>query len=71
MKASDITWAKYCPKEKLRDGTQLSNYTSVKVNMGGIIFHAKMDEKNRHWRGIKALVDAGEITIAEFDPDNP
>lgn len=43
----------------------------MKVNMGGIIFHAKMDEKNRHWRGIKALVDAGEITIAEFDPDNP
>ena len=37
----------------------------------GIIFHTKMDEKNRHWRGIIALVDAGEITIAVFDPDNP
>ena len=71
MKASDITWVKYCPKEKLRDGTELPNYTSVKVNMGCIIFLAKMDEKNRHWRGIKTLVDAGEITIAEFDPDNP
>ena len=50
----------------IKDDTGTKNET-VKVTIDGMINQDPISDLNRHWRQMKKLVDAGQLTIKDAD----
>ena len=50
----------------IKDATGTKNET-VKVTIDGMINQVPISDLNRHWRQMKKLVDAGQLTIKAAD----
>ena len=50
----------------IKDDTGTKNET-VKVTIDGLDYQVPINDLNRHWRQMKKLVDAGQLTIKAAD----
>ena len=50
----------------IKDDTATENET-VRVTIDGVINQVPISDLNRHWRQMKKLVDAGQLTIKDAD----
>ena len=50
----------------IKDDTATENET-VRVTIDGMINQVTISDLNRHWRQMKKLVDAGQLTIKDAD----
>ena len=50
----------------IKDDTATENET-VRVTIDGLDYQVPINDLNRHWRQMKKLVDAGQLTIKDAD----
>ena len=50
----------------IKDDTGTKNET-VRVTIDGLDYQVPISDLNRHWRQMKSLVDAGQLTIKTAD----
>ena len=50
----------------IKDDTATENET-VRVTIDGLVAYIPINERNRYWRQMKSLVDAGQLTIKAAD----
>ena len=50
----------------IKDDTGTKNET-VRVTIDGLDYQVPINDLNRHWRQMKKLVDAGQLTIKDAD----
>ena len=50
----------------IKDDTATENET-VRVTIDGLDYQVPINDLNRHWRQMKKLVDAGQLTIKTAD----
>ena len=50
----------------IKDDTATENET-VRVTIDGLDYQVPISDLNRHWRQMKKLVDAGQLTIKAAD----
>ena len=50
----------------IKDDTGTKNET-VRVTIDGLDYQVPINDLNRHWRQMKKLVDAGQLTIKAAD----
>ena len=50
----------------IKDDTATENET-VRVTIDGLDYQVPINDLNRHWRQMKKLVDAGQLTIEAAD----
>ena len=50
----------------IKDDTATENAT-VRVTIDGLDYQVPINERNRYWRQMKSLVDAGQLTIKAAD----
>ena len=50
----------------IKDDTATENET-VRVTIDGLDYQVPISDLNRHWRQMKKLVDAGQLTIKDAD----
>ena len=50
----------------IKDDTATENET-VRVTIDGLDYQVQINDLNRHWRQMKKLVDAGQLTIKAAD----
>ena len=50
----------------IKDDTATENET-VRVTIDGLDYQVPINDLNRHWRQMKKLVDAGQLTIKSAD----
>tara|TARA_B100000214_G_C23772188_1_gene537284 strand:- start:99 stop:278 length:180 start_codon:yes stop_codon:yes gene_type:complete len=50
----------------IKDDTATENET-VRVTIDGLDYQVPINDLNRHWRQMKKLVDAGQLTIKAAD----
>ena len=58
--------ATFTDAQYIKDDTGTKNET-VKVTIDGMINQVPISDLNRHWRQMKKLVDAGQLTIKAAD----
>ena len=58
--------ATFTDAQYIKDDTGTKNET-VKVTIDGMINQVPISDLNRHWRQMKKLVDAGQLTIKDAD----
>mgnify|MGYP001169081934 FL=1 len=58
--------ATFTDAQYIKDDTGTKNET-VKVTIDGVINQVPISDLNRHWRQMKKLVDAGQLTIKDAD----
>ena len=58
--------ATFTDAQYIKDDTGTKNET-VRVTIDGVINQVPISDLNRHWRQMKKLVDAGQLTIKAAD----
>tara|TARA_B100001778_G_scaffold328058_1_gene327029 strand:- start:682 stop:861 length:180 start_codon:yes stop_codon:yes gene_type:complete len=58
--------ATFTDAQYIKDDTGTKNET-VRVTIDGLVAYIPINERNRYWRQMKSLVDAGQLTIKAAD----
>ena len=58
--------ATFTAAQYIKDDTATENET-VRVTIDGLDYQVPINDLNRHWRQMKSLVDAGQLTIKTAD----
>ena len=58
--------ATFTDAQYIKDDTATENET-VRVTIDGLDYQVPINDLNRHWRQMKKLVDAGQLTIKAAD----